>query len=99
MTDATFVPMKDEEITETTFPRAILRKATDHSDAEMENILYIDIMGPHGLGERNKNDVKLANLHSFRNIAIGNIIPPFENHKTCFIRLHRDEADQSHLYQ
>ncbi|VDP54044.1 unnamed protein product [Schistosoma margrebowiei] len=37
----------------------------------MDNTGYEDIIGRHGLGERNKNVERLANIYTFNNLFVG----------------------------
>ncbi|VDO54086.1 unnamed protein product [Schistosoma margrebowiei] len=50
-----------------------------------DNILYEDIMGRHGLGERNENGERFANLCAFNKLVIGGTIFPHKFiHKTTW---------------
>ncbi|VDO78835.1 unnamed protein product [Schistosoma margrebowiei] len=49
----------------------------------MDNIGYEDIMGRHGLGERNENGERFANLCAFNKLVIGGTIFPHKRiHKS-----------------
>ncbi|VDO59903.1 unnamed protein product [Schistosoma margrebowiei] len=51
-----------------------------------DNTGYENIMGRHGLGERNENGEKLANLYAFNKLVIGGTIFPHKRiHKTTWI--------------
>ncbi|VDP75477.1 unnamed protein product [Schistosoma curassoni] len=50
-----------------------------------DNTGYEDIMGRHGLGERNENEKRFANLCVFNKLAIGGTIFPHKRiHKTTW---------------
>ncbi|VDP62681.1 unnamed protein product [Schistosoma curassoni] len=51
----------------------------------MDNTRYEDIMGRHGLGERNENGERFANLCDFNKLVIGGTIFPHKRiHKTTW---------------
>ncbi|VDP49875.1 unnamed protein product [Schistosoma margrebowiei] len=52
----------------------------------MDNTIYEDIMGQHGMGERKENGERFANLYAFKKLVIGDTI--FQHkyiHKTTWI--------------
>ncbi|VDP34150.1 unnamed protein product [Schistosoma mattheei] len=56
-----------------------------NAKVEMENTEYEDIMGRHGLGERNGNGERFANLCAFNKLVIGGTIFPHKRiHKTTW---------------
>ncbi|VDO55687.1 unnamed protein product [Schistosoma margrebowiei] len=62
----------------------------------MDNTGYEDIMGRHGLGERNKNGEKFANLCAFNKLVIGGTIFPHKRiHKTT--RTSSDHTTQNQI--
>ncbi|VDO54330.1 unnamed protein product [Schistosoma margrebowiei] len=52
----------------------------------IDNTGYVDIMGRHGLGERNENEERFANLCAFNKLVIGGTIFPHKRiHKATWI--------------
>ncbi|XP_018649407.1 putative bucentaur [Schistosoma mansoni] len=69
----------------------------------VNNTGYEDIIGRHGLGERNKNGERLANLCAFNKSVIGGTVFPHKHiRKATWVYLagsyHR-EPDISYLHQ
>ncbi|VDP65655.1 unnamed protein product, partial [Schistosoma mattheei] len=57
-----------------------------NSKVGIDNTGYEDIVGRHGLGERNKNGERFANLCSFNKLVIGGTISPHKHiHKATWI--------------
>ncbi|VDP17703.1 unnamed protein product [Schistosoma margrebowiei] len=60
-----------------------------------DNTGYEDIMGRHGLGERNENGERFANLCAFNKLVIdGTIFPHKRIHKTTWTSLDRTTQNQ-----
>ncbi|VDO97906.1 unnamed protein product [Schistosoma margrebowiei] len=65
----------------------------------MDNTEYEDIMGRHGLGERNENGERFANLCAFNKLVIGGTIFPHKHmHKATKLPQYT-EPDRSYLHQ
>uniref|UniRef100_A0A183L195 Endo/exonuclease/phosphatase domain-containing protein n=1 Tax=Schistosoma curassoni TaxID=6186 RepID=A0A183L195_9TREM len=65
----------------------------------IDNIGYEDIMGRHGLGERNGNEGRFANLCAFNKLVIGGTIFPHKHiHKDTWISSdHTTENQIDHI--
>ncbi|VDO50556.1 unnamed protein product [Schistosoma margrebowiei] len=62
----------------------------------IDNTGYEDIMGRHGLGERNKNRERLADLCAFNKLAIGGTMFPHKHiHKAKWIS--PDHTTKNHM--
>ncbi|VDP48168.1 unnamed protein product [Schistosoma margrebowiei] len=66
----------------------------------IDNTGYGDIMGRHGLGERNENGERFANLCAFNKLVIGDTIFPHKRiHKATWISPdHTTENQIDHIY-
>ncbi|VDO90817.1 unnamed protein product [Schistosoma margrebowiei] len=61
----------------------------------IDNTGYEDIMGRHGLGERNENGERFANLCAFNKLVIGGTIFPHKRmHKATWISPDHTTANQ-----
>ncbi|VDO53378.1 unnamed protein product [Schistosoma margrebowiei] len=59
-----------------------------NAEVGTDNTGYEDIMGRQGLGERNKNGERFANLCAFNKLVIGGTIFPHKRiHKTTWTSL------------
>ncbi|VDP29256.1 unnamed protein product [Schistosoma mattheei] len=66
-----------------------------NANVGIDNTRYEDIMGRHGLGERNENGERFANLCAFNKSVIGAIIFPHKRiHKATWISLDSTTENQ-----
>ncbi|VDO57149.1 unnamed protein product [Schistosoma margrebowiei] len=64
----------------------------------IDNIGYEDIMGRHGLRERNRNGERSANLYAFNKSVIGGKIFPHKSiHKATWISTDHTENQIDHI--
>ncbi|VDP32692.1 unnamed protein product [Schistosoma margrebowiei] len=63
----------------------------------IDNTGYEDIMGRHGLGQRNENGARFANLCAFNKLVIGDTIFPHKRiHKATWIS--PDHTTENQIY-
>ncbi|VDP83520.1 unnamed protein product [Schistosoma mattheei] len=81
------------------------KEGPHHSDADLnakvgiDNTGYEDIMGRHGLGEKNENGERFANLCAFNKLVIGGTIFPHKRiHNATWVSLdHITENQIDHI--